>query len=589
MASDIEVLRKLHARWLSHWEESLALWSRFTKLQPPRWCFSTEDEKREGLFDSFAMIRLKGHAVVVGLRLIQKNGLEKFSREILAHEIGHHVYAPADPTDNARLIARTRAGLPTRESMAGFVANLYTDLLINDRLQRSVELDMAGVYATLAGERKQDGLWTLYMRIYELLWSMPKGSLAKGEIGNKLAGDAQLGARLVRVYAREWLDGAGRFAALCLPYLLKDNAEKTQVILRPFMDSDMAGEGDEVPDGLAEIDPGEEEGAVHPALDPELGVPDGESEKDDETEEENGSPRAGGRNTGPGGKKNRYRNPSEYVEIMKSLGVKAPPRDMVVKYYREHALPHLISFPARKIPESADPLPEGEETWDVGSPVESVDWIGTVARSPIIVPGVTTVQKVFGKSPGNEPEKKPVDLYLGIDCSGSMPNPSIQFSFPVLAGTIMALSALRAGARVMVVLSGEPGKFSSTKGFTRSERDVMHVLTGYLGTGYAFGIQRLENDFPKARKIERKTHILVVTDMDIFSMLNSVTNGWDIARESLQKAGGGGSFVLHRVNMDFSQVHEMIKIGWDVHCLEEWDSLIDFARKFSRKTYENKK
>jgi hypothetical protein len=33
----------------------------------------------------------------------------------------------------------------------------------------------------------------------------------------------------------------------------------------------------------------------------------------------------------------------------------------------------------------------------------------------------------------------------------------------------------------------------------------------------------------------------------------------------------------------------MIKIGWDVHCLEEWDSLIDFARKFSRKTYENKK
>ena len=117
----------------------------------------------------------------------------------------------------------------------------------------------------------------------------------------------------------------------------------------------------------------------------------------------------------------------------------------------------------------------------------------------------------------------------------------------------------------------------------------MRILTGYLGTGFAFGIQRLEDAFLSGKKIERKTHVLVITDMDIFNMLNrDGGRGWEIARDTLEKAGGGGTFVLHRVNVNFSQVKAMQKIGWDVHCLEEWESLVDFAGKFSRKTYEEK-
>ena len=591
MAPANKALERLHVQWTACWEESLAIWSRFTQLHPPVWCFNLKEEKRENLVGSFAMIRLVGHVVVISLRLIQKNGLENFSREIMAHEIGHHVYAPADLTDNARLIARVRAGLPSREDMADLVANLYTDLLINNRLQRSAGLDMAGVYATLAKDQAHDRLWTMYMRIYELLWSLENGALAKGKIDAKIAGDAQLGARLAQVYAREWLDGAGRFAALCLPYLLADRARNTQAIMGPFMDSGQAGEAEDVPDGLAAVDPQEQEGAVHPAFDPELGASEGEGEgqgEEDEQEEQQGSGLGASRNKGPGGKKNPYRPPQEYVEIMKTLGVKVDPKDMVARYYREHALPHLISFPSRKMPEATDPLPEGEETWDIGSPLGAVDWIGSLTRSPRIVPGVTTVRKVFGTTAGNEPKRKPLDLYLGIDCSGSMPNPAVLFSFPVLAGTIMALSALRAGAHAMAVLSGEPGEHSSTDGFTRSEQEILRTLTGYLGTGYAFGIQRLKDAFLSGKKIERKTHILVISDMDIFSMLGSLKNGWEIAQQALDAAGGGGTFVLHRVNMEFYQVGKMREIGWDVHCLEDWESLVDFARKFSRKTYEEK-
>src|SRR5262249_4762601 len=149
----------------------------------------------------------------------------------------------------------------------------------------------------------------------------------------------------------------------------------------------------------------------------------------------------------------------------------------------ERALPHLVRFPSRRAPRSVEPLPEGLDAWDAGSPLERVDWVETVVRSPHVVPGVTTVQRTYGESPGREPKRTPVDLYVGIDCSGSMPNPRLRTSYPAIAGAIVSLSALRAGARVKVVLSGEPGQTFSMPDFRRDEREILDVLTRYLGTG----------------------------------------------------------------------------------------------------------
>ena len=110
--------------------------------------------------------------------------LEAFAIEVMAHEIGHHVYCPADLTDHGRCIARIRAGLPTKEHLAGFIANLYTDLLINDRLQRQAGLDIAGVYQAL-GKGSRDAMWAFYMRIYEILWRLPKKTLIAYEIATR--------------------------------------------------------------------------------------------------------------------------------------------------------------------------------------------------------------------------------------------------------------------------------------------------------------------------------------------------------------------------------------------------------------------
>lgn len=569
----------LRAGWEACWPAALAAWSPFLRLRPPRWCVTEKEEWKEGLRDSFAMIRLLDHAVVISLRRVRKMGLEGLATAVLAHEAGHHALCPADLADNGRLLARMRAGLPTREVFAGLAANLYSDLLVNDRLQRGAGLDMAAVYGALKGKTGGgDRLWRLYMRIYEILWALPAGALAEGGAPDPaLEGDAGLGARVVRVYAKDWLKGAGRFAALLLPYFLDiPNGEGLGRGRMIWFDTEQAGDGNEIPDGLAEIEE-DEEASIHPSEDPRV---TGEAVTPPEQ-----APVAGtGKETEGGVKK--YRDPGDYTELMRSLGVNVPEQELAVRYYRERAIPHLIRFPVKVIGKTTEPQPEGVEVWDTGRSPQEIDWAETAARSPVVIPGVTTVRRLHGEVEGPEPARVPADLYLGIDCSGSMLNPAMHLSYPVLAGAIVALSALRAGARVMACLSGEPGSFHQTEGFIRNPTEVMKVLVNYLGTGYAFGILRLEDAFLKGPPPRNPVHVMVVTDHDIFHMLKEAKDGWGVAARALQAAKGGGTFVLHLPESYASpEVRRLRDQGWDVHHVNTQEELVGFARAFSRRLY----
>ena len=582
--------KELLEAWRARWDDALGAWSKFTKLHEPQWLFKEADEKKDGLSGSFAMIRLTDHTVVISLRQVREKGLEEFATEILAHEIGHHVYAPADLRDNARLLARVTAGLPSMESHAPLVSNLYTDLLINDRLQRGEGLDMGAVYTALNME-SPDKLWSLYMLIYETLWNLPPGTLNRGPAPQKARFDAILAAKIIRVYSKDWLDGAGRFAVLIAPYLDRALSKKDMAALSPIMDTRNAGAGDSIPDGLATAEAQEQEGATHPSKDKELtgiGGMDGEEEEEGAKDgQDKSSPHAGGEET-IGGKKNQYRDPTKYTELMKSLGVKVSEDDLVINYYKELARPHLIRFPEKMNQRSTEPLPEGLDLWDVGDPISELDWVESSTHSPVIIPGVTTVQRTYGEAEGGDPGKEPLDLYLGIDCSGSMLNPKYGLSYPILAGTIVALSALRAKARVKATLSGEPGKYTSTEGFVKSEKEIMTLLTSYLGTGYSFGVLRLKDTFIDGAKPKRPVHILIVTDNDIFYMLNETKTGWEIMAEALAKAGGGGTCLLNIPSPygTDKQIGQLKDIGWNVSLVSNEEEMVRFASQFAKLKYD---
>lgn len=573
MPTNLEILR---GTWAAAWPKAMALWSPYARLREPRWCFSAQEANNEGLTGSFAMIRLDDHGVVVNLKAVADLGLDDYALEIMGHEVGHHIYCPGDLTDQARMISRLRAALPTIEDRAGDLANIYADLLINNRLQREAGLRMARVYQALAHPSETPGpLWTLYMRIYELLWGLNRGDLATGIITPALEGDAQWGARLFRAYAQDWVRGSGRFGALCFPYLINDRTGELEKIMARFHDTRHAAAGGALPAGLAEIEAEEDESA-HPSEDPTLG----------------GVPRdKGTASSAQGGGPGQYREPFEYGQILKSLGLTLSDHDIAVAYYKERALPHLIPFPSRKAPLGKDPLPEGSESWDTGESLSAIDWSETLLTSSRVIPGVTTRQRVYGSMEGTPPAPEPLDLDLYVDCSGSMPNPQTQMSYLTLAGAIVALSALRAGARVQATLWSGPGQFETTGGFVRDENRILRILTGYLGGSTAFPISLLRNTYRDRTHSDRPTHILVISDDGVTTMFADDEwrqSGLKIAGEALDRARGGGTWCLNLFGRGASgpEYDQAEKMGWKIFTVNDWADLVAFARAFGRTHYE---
>ena len=590
-------LADLDQQWSQAWPLAIESWSRFTRIRPPTLCLTNDAARNEGLTGSFAMIRLHDQAVVINLQEVMELGISGFAHEVLAHEIGHHVLAPATLSEHTSMIARMRWALPTLEQHAPMVANLYTDLLINNRLQRSAGLRLAELYRTLKGDRDSGSVWTVYMRIYELLWSREKGTLGGGATDDRMEGDAVLGARLLRSYAGDWLDGSGRFACLLLPYLMED--EKTRDLLNLWQDTRNAAAGGE-PSGLTEEDPQEKGGAIHPSQDPDL---NGEEMGEIETGQDvtGSSPRESALDSS--NQRGQMREPFQYGEILRAAGLDLSDHEIAIRYYRERARPHLIPFPSRPAPESYDPLPEGLEPWDIGQALDDADWLQSVLQSPVVVPGMTTVQRVWGTSEGHQPRKEPLDLDLYVDSSGSMANPQHLVSYPALAGAIVCLSALRAGARVQVTLWSGSRQFTCTAGFVRDEHEILAVLTGYFGGATAFPIHVLRDTYAARGLDARPVHIMVISDDGISTMFDQDelgSSGWDVSDTALKRARGGGTFVLNlpdnweRLRGGYDNAYATIRKArdshdWQVNRVATWEDLVEFARRFSRITYGERK
>lgn len=563
------------------WPAALAAWSPYTRLSPPILCRTKAQASAEGLEGSFAMIRLRDDRIVIGLEDVARRGLAAHARAILAHEVGHYLHAPGTLLDHVRLQDRIRRTLPTElRAHAGLVGNLYTDTLLNDRLVRHRAADIAAVFVALR-EEEVTGLWSLYTRTYERLWGLPSGSL--GPVASEHVDcDAQIAARITRLFRDDFLEGGPAYALLLEPYLRVLPADKQ--VLPAWMDTAGSSVGDAVPDGLA-LDDWSPEQVKHPARDARITDEEGDG----------GSPGDGGvgrhgKGDGRADRRSVPKGPQDWLELMRSVGVKGSDKELVARYYRELAMPHVIPFPVERLERAGDPLPEGTEPWEPGSPLERIDWNATLMNSPVVIAGVTTVERSYGLTDGGEPELRPPDLYIGIDCSGSMGNPAHQLAYPVLAGVVLALSALRAGARVMVCLSGEwhgSGQFLETDGFIRDEAKILNVLVDYLGTGASFGLPRLVKTFVEAPARARPAHILVVSDSDLFGEIGGTKGGFELVGRASQKAAGGATAVL-RLASEQGYAEPLASLraaGFEPCIVSSQEELVDFARAFSRRTF----
>jgi hypothetical protein len=586
--------RGLAARWAACWPQALAAWSAYTLLRSPRFVASNREAKAEDMVGEIAAIRLRDQVIVVNEQVVRERGLEEHGLAILAHEVGHHVYVPGNLTDSARMvtaIARMLTGLPP--FAARLVANLYGDLLINDRLQRRAGVDIAAVFRQLArragASSSTSAVWRVYTRAYEHLWRLAPGEIAPGDVDADTDADALLISRIIRAFAGDWLRGARRFAAVIYRYLAADEAAKRgqTFIGLGLHDTRGAGkaipgepDGAAIPDGLTDVDPSELEDDGD--FDGDILDPLGENRPPPAldtapTSEGQGQP---GRQT---------RQPFEYAQVLRALGLDLADHEITMRYYRERALPHLIPFPRRRAPRATEPLAEGYESWEATDPVDALDLVGSVLRSPVMIPGVTTVQRVYGETPGADPAPVPVDLDIYVDCSGSMPNPGVDVSYLALAGVILAMSALRAGARVQATLWSGAGQFETSRGFVRDEATVLRIITGFLCGATAFPLHVLRDTYAARKPDDAPAHVVVISDDGADTMLARDEKGGDgaeICRRALAAARGGGTLVLNLgPKRPWKAAHALETCGFRIHRVRAWEDLVAFAAAFVRETY----
>lgn len=556
----------------------MELWGRWIRLSSPTIATSRTEAFDEGMQGVLACIRMSSHGVLVNLPLLVERGLEGYPMQILAHEIGHHVLAPCTLLDHFRILAQVRRGLPTLEARAPDIANIWNDLLVNDHLHRVSGLPMDGPYRAM---RSTDGMvWNLYMRVLERLWDIPRGELcggvpAEAALVESFEADAWLAARTVRVYATEAVKGAGRFAALMLPWVQRENEENMKR-LREWMDMAKAGEGCAPPAGLV-MDDGEP--PRHPSEDPRV---TGDAESEDSPGTERNGPVSGSGGAG------QSHTPWEYGEVLRLGGIEIDPKAAAVRFYREMALAHLVACPSLELPAAPDPLPEGLDPWEAGDPVDALDILQSVLISPVLVPGVTTVSRHWGEQPGVRRALQPLDLDLYIDSSGSMPDPARGMSWPALAAAMVSLSVLRRGGRVQATLWSGKGQCLRTPGFLRDEEQILGVICSHFGGGTTFPLHALRDTWKS--ESPRKAHILHISDEGLSSLFDDDdeqgNHGWDLARAALAHCQGGGTMALHiDLSWDWPSVKRLQQArdeqGWALHPVSTQEGLLDFAREFS--------
>jgi hypothetical protein len=586
------------ARWQAAWPDALQRWSRFAKLSHPIYCLQHVEAKRHGLSESFAMIRLNDQRIVIDLQRTEALALDQFAEQILAHEIGHHIYVPANLNAHLRSLARMRLSLIDQAARAPEMLNLYSDLLINDRLQRTLKLDMVSIFQHLVNQedpsKPQAKVWAMYLRIYEHLWKLPTNTLCRRALNEMEQGDAILGARLIRHYAHDWLAGVMGFGFLMYPYLLEDDGAET---IQIWLDTRDAGSGADCSE-ISLIDLADELlDGVHPALDPALTgevIEIGGAITLDTSSQSSGRGQA--------------LEPFQLGELLAAAGLRVDVARMTVQYYRERALPHLLPFPTQKKKPSSELLPEGTELWELSDSLEAIDWFQTLMLSSQPIPGVSTVQRSYGSFELDPEKAEPIDLDLYIDSSGSMPNPAQSVSYPALAGTILAISALRAGGSVKVTLWSGKKQVITTAGFIRDEFEVLKVVVAHLGGGTQFPLPNLRESYQhrhadRKTGLERDRHILVVSDEGAATMFmfpdEKGTSGFEVSNTALARARAGGTLALQLPpNWEqqakqvggywpesFYALQQAREHGWVIERVGSQQELVEFAARFARRAF----
>ncbi len=443
------------------WPLAQAYWSRFLLLGQP-----IDDSSQP----SIAQIDLLSRQVSLNADQILSKKLIGSVEALLAHEIGHHVRFPGTLQTQARLRILERSLIPFDEYS---VINLFTDLMINERLGQHLKDQMVCIYQAFTtepafhgeGQWKRDPLFLFYLGIYEELWHLDAGCLMGPATGDfqrafpSFRAEATVLAQNVFTLGPNLYTQFLYFLSIATRYLRPLFEDQPKAI-----DPYQCGKRQPTPDdwGEALAPTARELEAIQRARD--AGWFDDDQGKRLEQAKDLETRMAG-------------------LPGFGTIDATLVPEAMAA-YYRQKAEVYLLRPPPqRRCGESHTPTTL--EEWESGDSLRDIDWLATlIHRGDELGAALPMKRSRVAEEEGFDVPMWQPRMEIYLDVSGSMPNPCLAFNAMTLAAQILSLGTVRAGGRVRALLfSSDPLLFWE---WNRSETEMSRFLMHYLGAGTVF-------------------------------------------------------------------------------------------------------
>lgn len=449
------------------WRRALETWAEPVLLSEP------VDDSEVPL----AQIDLTHRRVRVNLARVEALRLEQCLEALLAHEVGHHLRYPRDLTTAARLSILERSLIP----LEGFSAsNLFTDLLINERLGHTYAAELTRIYAALnrTASHEPPDVFRFYLAIYEELWRLPAGTLV-GDSRSAFDERHPSYRAEAHVLAQDLFHLAPDLYAQFIYFLS---------VLMPYVSAD----AEEALHGLAcrcDGEPSDDDWARALDLDPR---------------ERRALQRALREGWLSEAQVGRLRSRDAFERRVAGLPGSAKGEadrvpEIMAAWYRRTAARYLITPPPQRRWGEAV-VPTTLRDWEPGEPLVGVDWAATLRRrGPALGAAEPLVRDVLADEEGLELPRWQPRLELYLDTSGSMPDPRRSRNAMTLGALVLATGTLRASGwvRALVYSAGSPVRYWD---WCRSTTEMSRFLMHYIGGGTEFPFDTLRESTDECRR-----------------------------------------------------------------------------------------
>jgi len=563
------------------------------------------------------------------------------STRLTSLKIQHQIARALAATDATRI--------PNVQDEVHRLSNLWSDMLINVRVAEAqrrrdgpaVPPEMVRMWTVLGGNGSGDTLWWVVLRAYEVLWGLAAGSLCPAEppaapvdpteekrrrreasttaqyrktvLENMRATkskqkvaereqdflaqdaaaevqrefdalaltnprlDAGLLAETVRTFGDDPVSGALRFGMLLAPYLVGQEDARKPGAPAGVCDGE-TGAGPATAGELVAVlgDARLQEDPEHPAVAKARGLvaPSTTTGMSDPPDTSMGSPTT---STGQG-----Y-GLAKTLELYRASAA----NDVTAAWYQTRARHFVRPLLQRSTtaPPAGTEIPGPLESWELGDDLADIDWAASMARSPTIVPGVTTRRREY------LPDVPPVasvslDLDLYIDSSGSMVSPARE-SPAVLAGTILILSVLRGGGRVRVTSFAAAGQVAGGHRFTRDRLEALRDLTYYFGGGTVFPLDLYGSRYSGLGRTSSsvRRHVVVLSDEGLLSMFGAGQPQYADVAARVRRGLDTATLILQDPRRSITTA--AAAAGYDVEYIERMDDAPAACARLARRLSES--